>query len=410
MKLKHIVNIFIILALCTCIDPYTPDLSGYKSLLVVEGLLTDAFSSFTVSLSRTFEEQSSQPVMVSDATVFVKDDSGNISYLQNSGNGIYKTDSLQFRGVIGRTYVLHIISKENEEYESDPCLMQPVPGIDSIYIAKDQKLVNNGSQSLQGISIYLDSKQGENNQYFRWSYDETWKFKVQYPKKYDYKKGSDPDSPIFIPVDDVKEFCWKNRKSTEILIKSAGNEQPQKIDKQPILFIASDQSDRLLLQYTILIKQYSISKNEYDFWNNLKQVNESGSDIFARLPYSVASNIHNINNSNERILGFFQVSALSQKRKNITFNDVAFWDLPFYAYPCKTWEFEPGDFDTPCMCPPKTWDDVYWYLCVVSDYTFIEPKYSFNTLKKMVFTRLECADCELAGSHTEPDFWKELKW
>ena len=177
--------------------------------------------------------------------------------------------------------------------------------------------------------------------------------------------------------------------------------------KQPIFFIATEKTDRLLLQYSILVKQYSISKNEYEFWNNLIKVNETGNDIFARQPYTVISNIHSTNNVKKRVLGFFQVSAVTQKRKNIPYRDVALMGLHFYSYPCRTWEFAPGDFETLCRCPPKTWDDVYWYLCIVSDYTFTQPKYFGygDSLVELEFTRPECANCELTGSHIKPDFW-----
>jgi hypothetical protein len=60
------------------------------------------------------------------------------------------------------------------------------------------------------------------------------------------------------------------------------------------------------------------------------------------------------------------------------------------------------------MCPPTTWDDVYWKLSIVSDYTFTEPMYdplSLKDLLYLVFTRPECADCTLSGSHVKPDFW-----
>ena len=142
----------------------------------------------------------------------------------------------------------------------------------------------------------------------------------------------------------------------------------------------------------------------------MKQVNEAGSDIFARQPYTVLGNIHSITNPKERVLGYFQVSAVSEKRKNIPHRDVALMGLRFYQYPCKTVEFSPGDFETLCMCPPKTWDDVYSYLCITSDYTFIEPKYNkvADFLSKLVFTRPECADCELSGTHIKPDYWTDI--
>jgi hypothetical protein len=408
---RTFIILFIISLFSSCIEPYSPKLNGYESLLVIDGLITDENSACTIRLSRTFQEQNSSPVMVPDATVSVKDDNGNVSYLKNSGDGIYKTDINEFRGIPGRTYILHILTKENEEYESDQCLMQSVPDIDLIYFARDQRLVNNGSETEDGVGIYLDSKT-DNNQYYRWTFEETWKFRVPNPMKYEYVKGPTQNTPVILQVSDIKEFCWKNSQSDNILIRSLSETQVEKIEKQPITFIATEKTDRLLLQYSILVKQYSISKSEYEFWNNLLEVNETGADIFARQPYAVISNIHNIKNPKEQVLGFFQVSAVSQKRKNIVYRDVASMGLRFYSYPCQTLERAPADFETRCMCPPKTWDDVYWYMSIASDYTFIEPKYQGlgdSLLLKLIFTRPECANCELTGSHTEPDFWSEFK-
>jgi hypothetical protein len=402
------IPLFFVFILFSCIDPYTPKLTGYESLLVVEGQITNENSSHSVKLSRTFQELNSEPIRVSDAVVTIKDDIGNERILKYAGSGIYKTDSLEFRGVPGRSYVLRILTKDNEEYESEPCLMSTVSDVDSIYFAKDQVLVNNQTESEDGVSIYLDSKGGEINQYYRWTYEETWKFRVPNPKLYDYIKTPDkPDNPVIKQVEDVKEYCWKSHKSDEILIRSINEGETKKIGKQTINFIASEKSDRLLVQYSILVKQYSISKNEYDFWNNLKQVNEAGGDIFARQPYSVISNIHNTKNAGIRVLGFFQVSAVTEKRVNITHKDVSLMGLHFYTYPCRTWELLRADFGTKYTEPPITWDDVYWHLCIASDYTFIRPIYFYtdSLIMYLQFTRPECADCEVTGTRTKPDFW-----
>jgi len=397
---KSLITLVTVFILCTCIDPYNPKLTGYESLLVVDGLITNANTSCTVKLSRTFQEQNSSPFRVSDATVFITDDSGNSSYLISKGDGIYKTDSIEFKGIPGKTYILHILTQKGEEYESKPCRMQSVPDIDSIYFAKDQILINNGTQSQEGVSIYLDSKEGDNNQYLRWAFDETWKFKVPYPKKYNYI-----DSATIVVVDKIKEFCWKSRKSDEILIYSNYSGQVASIKKKPIFFIAPDQSDRLLIQYSILVKQYSISKEEYDFWNNMKQVNESGGDIFAKQPFTVISNIHNINDPKERVLGYFMVSALKQKRKNIKFKDIVEMNLPYFHYKCERIVKKPSDYYS---VPPTTFDQLYAIFCKTSDYYFVEPIWGISMLEKLVFARPECANCELTGTSVKPDFWVDL--
>lgn len=399
----------LLLVLCTCIDPYSPNLSEYQSLLVVEGLITNANSSYSIRLSRTFSEQATGPALVNDAKVFITDNNAVKTDLKSAGNGIYKTDSTAFRGETGKTYVLHILTG-GEEYESDKCSMFPVQPIDSIYFERDQHLVNNQTETEEGISVYLDSRGGDRDQFYRWTYEETWKFKVPFPRKYYYVKQSDPNSPVFMPVSDIKETCWKSRKSDEIMIKSMNEGFSPDIIKQPVEFIASAKSDRLLMQYSLLVKQYSISRAEYEFWNNLKLTNETSSDIFARQPYTLQGNIHNINNNAERVLGFFQVSAVSEKRRNIVYRDVTGMGLPFYSYTCNVVAYQPGDFETRCACPPKTWDDVYWYLSIASDYTFIEPKFVnvADVLALLVFTRPECADCSLTGSHVKPAYWDEF--
>jgi hypothetical protein len=227
---------------------------------------------------------------------------------------------------------------------------------------------------------------------------------VPNPHRYEYVNDS-----TIPPVSDVKEYCWKSAKSGEILIHSIYEGQSARIEKEPIFFIASEKSDRLLVQYSILVSQLSISKAEFDFWNNMKQINDNSGDIFAKQPFSVISNIHNINDPNERVLGYFQVSAIKQRRMNLSFSEIVAMDLPFYHYPCERMEREPLDYQTE-WGPIITWDDVYQIMCVTSLNVLAEPKYFPATaeLEKLVFTTPECADCELTGTRKKPDFWIDM--
>ena len=403
MRPKFLIAMVAVFSLCTCIDPYVPNLKGFEPLLVIDGLITDANTTYTVRVSKTFQDQNSEPSIVSDATVFITDDTGNSNYLNSRGDGTYKTDSVEFRGVIGRTYILHVQAKGGQVYESEPCQMQPVTDIDSVYFEKDQEIVNNGTATQDGIRIFLNSTLNTDNQYYRWAFEETWKFKVPDPKRYNYINDS-----TILPIADVKEFCWKAHESDQILI-SPGSSGTGIIEKQPIFFIAADQSDRLLVEYSILVKQYSVSKREYDFWNNLSQVDLSGADIFAKQPFTVTSNLRNINDSKERVLGYFQVSALRQKRKFIPFSEIVGLNLPFYHYPCERIQKDPNDYPS-AFGPVMTWNQIYSIFSKTSDYYFIEPVYvpGTQTLQKLVFARPECANCELTGYRKKPDFWIDL--
>jgi hypothetical protein len=398
MRPRTILAIVAIFVLSTCIDPYVPNLKGYDTL-VVDGRITDANTSYTVKLSKTFRDQNTASALVSDATVMITDDSGKSTYLNIVNYGIYKTDSLEFRGIIGKTYVLRVQTRDGEVYESEPCLMRSVPEIDSIYFDKDQQLADNGTVNLKGLSIYLDTKEGVSNSYYRWDFVETWKYNIPIPKRYEYI-----NKDFMPPVTNVQEVCWKNHKSDGVILGSVYSGQSLRIIRKPILFIASGETERLMLEYSILIRQSSISKNEYDFWDNINKVNDAGGDIFASQPFSVVSNIHNINNPKEKVLGYFQVSAVKEKRIFIPFSKILKLNLPYYHNDqCKRIE----------AMPESTMDieDLYSMYCITSDYEFIEPYLNSQTGKLigLVFARPECTTCGKTGINSKPDFWVDLK-
>jgi Domain of unknown function (DUF4249) len=398
MRHKSIIAVVTILLLSTCIDPYVPNLHGFGTLLVVDARITDANTSNSVKLSRTFQDQNIGPSSVSGAAVIITDDAGNSTSLYGVGDGVYKTDSLGFRGMTGRSYVLHIYTPEGGVYESEPCLMRPVADIDSIYFGKDQQSGNNGTVSQDGLSIYLDTKEGAPNSYYRWDFDETWKYSIPLPKRFDFISRDN------IPrVANVQDVCWKTHKSDGVIIGSVFSGQSLRIIRKPILFIATAETDRLMIEYSMLVRQYSISKNEYDFWDNIKKVNDAGGDIFASQPFSVVSNIHNIYNPNEMVLGYFQVSAVKEKRIFIPFNKIIKLHLPYYHNnDCQRMEAVPE--------AGMTLNDLYAMFCITSDYEFIEPLYDPETgrLIGLVFARPECTTCGSSGSLTKPGFWIDM--
>jgi hypothetical protein len=409
--LKYILRIpvyfFCLIAFNTCTDPYTPHMGKYKSVLVVEGLITDEKIPYEVTLSRTFQSIDSVTAKVSDAVVFITDESGNATNLNYSGEGTYKTDSSLFRGEAGKTYTLHIQTSNGNKYESEPCLMAPVTDINSVYYAKEENISSTSGKTLTGIEIYLDSKDNSgDNRYFRWKYEETWKFKLPSPKRYNYVSDTE-----IIPLTDIREYCWKSSKSAEILIGSILQGQADFIQKEPVLFIQSDLSDRLTIRYSILVKQMSISGKEYDFWNNLKQVNEAGGTIFDSQPYSVISNIYNVDDQDETVLGYFSVSAVKEKRIYINPGDLIVMNMPHYNYDCEEFVVSPSDYNStlPPGAKPMNFDDVYNMFVSAGNIVFVGPIYNAqNKLYKLVFATTKCSDCGLSGEVDKPDFWADL--
>ena len=184
-SLKRIFAYLLLVAAASCIDPYIPNIKGYKSLLVIEGLITNENSSYKIKLSRTTKDVSSIPEKVTDANVYITDGDGIKTHLQNCGDGYYKTDSTSFTGVIGQKYTLQILTSDGKEYKSEECTMLPVAGIDTIYYEKGEEISGTLGESFTGIKIFLNSADATGmNQYFRWTFEETWKFLMPNPQRY----------------------------------------------------------------------------------------------------------------------------------------------------------------------------------------------------------------------------------
>ena len=314
---------------------------------MVDALVTDEDKSNYVILTRTIETSDEDPVRVTGATVIISDDAGNRTLLVEKNAGEYRTDSLNFRGAVGRTYTLSIETESGEKYVSDPSVMYPVTDIDSIYFSKDQLLSEETGEMIPGVSVFIDSRDESNSNYYRWSYEEWWKFQAPDPKMFNYINDS-----TIVPVAEIKQTCWANKKSDVIDIENTVLENNGGFIKKPVLFIASEETNRLLIQYYVEVRQLSISKEEYRFWDLMLQLNESGGDIFDKQPFQIFSNIHNVTNPDEQIIGYFQVSGAKLIQKYITFNEIASLDLPLYVYDCE--RIEKGEVDYPPTTPGST--------------------------------------------------------
>ena len=395
---------FFMFILSDCIDPYSPELGNYESLLVVEGLVTDSDSPPIVRLTRTFQSVDSLPGEVHDAIVYITDENNARTDLQYSGSGIYLSDlSSAFKGIAGKTYTLHITTADGRKYLSEPYTMLPAPGIDSVFYEREEILDEKTGVSQAGIRISLSSdKNADENGFLRWEYEETWKFRLPSLKYYEYISDTE-----IIELEDVREFCWKMGKSNEILINPGipGVNYSQNV---PLLFIAPEASDRLTVRYSIKVNQFSISSEEYEFWNNLRKINEAGGNIYDTQPYSVISNIYNVDDPDEKVLGYFKVSAVSEMRIYINPDELKDMELPGYKYGCNEFVVSPENY------PPShelgdwlTWDELYEMFMSARGLVFVRPVFIGQTeeLSRLVFAPEECSDCALSGSIDPPDFW-----
>jgi hypothetical protein len=394
--------IFLASILTMCIDPFSPKVQNFEALLVVDALVTDQNESYYCRLSRSIEKVHNTPEMITGATVTVTDDLDNSFIFKATSSGVYKSDSLSFRGKKGRTYTLNITTTKGEKYKSEPVTMLEVPEIESLYYGKDKETDGNGVLH-EGVRIYIDSKKPADVTYLRWAYEEWWKTHVPFYPLFTYI-DENTQVPVLEP-DNV--ICWRNNKSYEIITGESGADLGSEFKRKPLFFIASDHADRLMVQYYIKIRQYSISKNEYEFWDQLKQIREVGGDIFERQPFQIRGNIHSEDKPPEQVLGYFQVSAVSEASMYITRREVDSLNLKQFDYGCDILYAKPGEYFPGKPSKPVTWTQMYNIL-LDEGYVFIDYLKGEAGLIYLVFVKNYCADCTITANPNKPDFWVDL--
>ena len=379
---------FILLSLTVlrCIEPFDPPRDDFKSVLVIEGLITNAPEPQTIVISRSFPIDTLVHLPVDGADVSITDDAGNTYALTGVGNGQYVTKWPEFQGVAGKTYQLIVVAPGEELIQSDPVVMKKVPKIDSISWERTTRLENDGSET-EGVQIYVSTHDPQNETgNYRWQYEETWEFNTPYPSFYKWT----PSGDITLRDENISK-CWADEISDKILISSTSKLASDVVSLFPITFVSATESNRLSIRYSILVRQFALTDDALFFWKQLKKMNQEMGGLFSPQPTAVEGNLHNITNPDKQVVGYFEASEVDEKR--IFINR---WELPDMR--------------------------VYsgYHRCEVDTLLYADiPAYPFKTstnpvntvMNEMGFTigysisTKECTDCRLYGENKKPDFW-----
>jgi hypothetical protein len=361
-----------LLLINSCIVRYFPKGDEKEEKLVVVGLITDQPGPDTIKLSTSNpvgEKEFARPLR--GCIVKISDDLGQIHNLRETKIGAYITDSASFRGVPGRKYTLHIRTPAdhgNLNYESFPMEMKPVPIIDSLYYEK--KTFIEWPHPIDGCQIYFDVNNPENIcDHFRWDYSETWEFHLPYKVS--------------------NKICWVMENSNKIIIKNTSVTSANGIFRYPIHAIRNP-IDRLSIKYSILVNQYSLNEDEYLYWERLKNTVEQVGGLYDIIPAAIPNNLYCIEFPNEKVLGYFSVSARSSKRIFIKDYFRGFNTL---------YEFCPSDTIVGTG-PIEGLGKTVWIIADNSDR---------NPPTRIITKKIECADCTARGTTIEPPYWKESK-
>jgi hypothetical protein len=333
--MHRVILLFLMVSICWitgCVERYYPSEDNLKTgTLVINAHLTDrpGYQVIEISRSVTLLYPSADPVSGSFAEVIRED--GEFREFLEERPGYYGSDLDETFLQTGMSYMVHVITPDGNEYESGFDKLRPVPEIDSIYYEVESASYATEGDSTDGIRFFVDFIYDDREyDYIRWELTETYEF-------------HNPDMEGFIwdvdfrvkPLPDTSNYrtCYITNRLSAIHSMSLGTLDLGIYIKKPFAFIPNiQQEQKLKHKYSLLVKQYSMGEEAFHYWNELRKTSQEQGFLFDQQPALLKSNIRNVNDEDELILGFFSMSGMAEQRAFAEKPDGI--DLSLYEWYC----------------------------------------------------------------------------
>ena len=361
-----------------CKKPFEHEgIKDAPNLLVVEGVINPSGIT-NIYLSRTLKlADKLKPNPEVKAKVQVEGPGNVLFPLTESAAGTYSAASLNLNPNL--QYRLRIRTASGREYLSDLLTVKNTPVIDSL----------NWQRTNAGVGIYSNAHDPQNNtRYYQWDYEETWEIRSIAFSEFVFKNGTMVDRPM--QEMELLFTCWKNERSTDILISSTDKLSADVVHRFPVTFIPA-RSERLGVKYSILVKQYAISREAYEYLGLMKRNSEQQGSIFDVQPTELRGNIKSITDPAEQVIGFIGISSIAEKRLFIENTQVKDWN---FNLGCEMIVVKNNKDSIQIFSPNRG------MLATSSNLSMAGTVESYNG------STLNCLDCRTrGGNNVKPAFW-----
>jgi hypothetical protein len=372
--------LFICLIGFGCREYYEPPvLKNNPRLLVVDGFLNSSPDSTYIKLSCTRNLRDTAPAVPAlNATLMVEGDQNTLIPLHENGKGLYG-NLLPLK--TSEKYRILITTSDGTKYQSDYVPFKQTPPIDSISWEQDSS----------DVRFYINTHDPQvNTIYYRWQYEETWQYSTYLTSNFDFVHGTliarAPDQQI--------HNCWKENKAATILLSSTSQLSRDVVHQFPFNII-SKSTEKMYVMYSVIVSQYALTRDEFDYWTELKKNSEQLGTLFDAQPSQLNSNIHCITNPSEPVMGYLSASTIQKKRLFVEGSEMTNMNYVPYYLPCYSLKDVTTGFGIQDTARAYEYLEMPRHL-----FTFWYFDGAYHIAQNF------CIDCrEHGGTNAKPDFW-----
>lgn len=369
--------LFIALSLCRCKEAYiNPKVPASVNYLTVEGYIS-ANGPTRFTLSHTIPLPGDSTIqMEGNAVVQVEGEDNSVHPLVQQTTGVYGADALPLTAA--KKYRLRVTTQAGKVYLSDYVPYRNTPPIDSI------NWVYDGSK----VTICVNTHDAANEtRYYQWQDTETWEYHSAEQSSLQYQAST--NTVALRPIGQQIYTCWQNVTSSAILLGNTTKLAQDVVYRFPLAVIPKG-SPKISVLYSILVQQYAVTEDGYNYLSIMKKNTESLGSIFDAQPSALHGNIHCVSDPGELVLGYVSAGDIQQQRIYISSDQV---DLGYFPQ-CQ----EPDKFVQDVPDSLKIYFGGGAYLPLNQRKNGVLVGFSGN--------RAGCVDCRLMGGTTvKPYFW-----
>ncbi|MEN8194447.1 MAG: DUF4249 family protein, partial [Bacteroidota bacterium] len=304
---------------------------------------------------------------------------------------------------------------DSKKYESREEYLTPEAIIKNLYAEKETVHGELGAQ------VYVDIKEDEGEpKYFRYKFEETYRVIAPYYIVYNIELTNINVNNLDCYFEMIITDCNEDKNIGYVSVPSqknillAANAGSNGTSRFPILFIEGG-SIKIRSRFSILVKQFAQTQGSYEFYKKLKDLGNIQNLLINNQPGYIKGNIYEVDNKQEKVVGYFEVSSVTEKRIYFNHNDLDL-NQPNYPYNCEIeseLDFRDNDIwdgdrnDRRIIHSLLEISSPPWELFKITYIQEIDDEGGIIYIPVYTFVTPECGNVTYFSSVIKPDFWED---
>lgn len=304
-----------LLLLCACAEVVDLNTSPGPAQLLISGRITSGLEGNIIQIATTSPINNGQRPEERALVYVVSEDGTREQYMPMEEPGFYELENSVLIGQTGTKYHLEVELRDGRTYRTEPEEMPGRVGQDFLdFEAGAIRIINENRIEISRNAVRLfmrtEIPNPDTDHFIRWNILETFLFP---------ERPQIVDSPDFPP-----QWCYitNDLEEQSVFLYDGSELKTNEIARR--LMTTQFSKDDFAVEYYFQVAQSSMTREAHRYWSDIYQVTNAQGSIFDRPMAPVVGNVFNVNDPDEEVLGYFEVSHVDTTRILLTARDLPF--------------------------------------------------------------------------------------